>query len=220
MKWLYKLERKFGKFCIPNLMMIIIVGQGMVFLADMLNPAVGIASKLVLHWPSVMQGEVWRIFTFIFIPATFNVISLLFTLYLYYLIGHTLEDEWGDFKFNIYYVCGIVGAVLACAITGGYGTNSYINMSLFLAFASLYPNFELLLFFILPVKMKYLAYMAAVYYVLMFFVGTWSDKASIVLSLISYFLFFGGGFFKQLMQEAKYAKTRRAWRNNNQNNKW
>lgn len=219
MKWLYKLERKFGRYCIPNLMMIIIIGQGMVYLANMLNPSIGIASKLALVWPLVMRGEIWRIFTFIFVPQMGSLFALVISLYLYYIIGHTLENEWGDFKFNVYYLCGVLGAIAASVVTG-FGTNMYLNLSLFFAFATLYPTFELLIFFILPVKMKYLAYVAAVYYVLMFLVGGWGDKAAIVLSLVNYFIFFGGDFFKQMIQEAKYAKTRRAWRNNNSNNKW
>ncbi|MEG2021660.1 MAG: rhomboid family intramembrane serine protease [Oscillospiraceae bacterium] len=219
MKWLYKLERKFGRFAIPNLMMMIIIGQGMVFIANMINPNINIIFNLSLFWPAVMHGQIWRLLTFIFIPATSNVIGLIFTLYLYYIIGHTLENEWGEFKFNVYYLCGILGAIVA-AVISGQGTNTYINISLFLAFASLYPDFELLMFFILPVKMKYLAFMAAVYYFILFIFGGWADKAAIVFSLINYFIFFGGDFFKTAKQELKYAKTRRAWRNGNNNNKW
>ncbi|MBP8855019.1 MAG: hypothetical protein KBG54_00775 [Oscillospiraceae bacterium] len=218
MKWLYRLERKFGRYAIPNLMLIIIIGQGMVFVANMLNPSIGITSLLSLYWPAVMHGQIWRVFTFIFIPGTASIINLAFMLYLYYLIGHTLENEWGDFKFNVYYLCGILGAVLAAAITG-MGNNVYLNLSLFLAFASLYPDFELLLFFILPVKMKFLAFMAAVYYLIMFLMGGWDTKFAIVFSLINYFIFFGSGFIKQLVQEMGYAKTRRAWRNQNNQNK-
>ena len=218
MKWLYRLERKFWRYAIPNLMLIIIIGQGMVFVANMLNPSIGITSLLSLYWPAVMHGQIWRVFTFIFIPGTASIINLAFMLYLYYLIGHTLENEWGDFKFNVYYLCGILGAVLAAAITG-MGNNVYLNLSLFLAFASLYPDFELLLFFILPVKMKFLAFMAAVYYLIMFLMGGWDTKFAIVLSLINYFIFFGSGFIKQLVQEMGDATPRRAWRNQNNQNK-
>lgn len=219
MNWLNKLERKCGRFAIPNLMMIVIIGQGMIFLADMLNPAMGLISKFSLIWPLVMQGEIWRVFTFIFIPSTTNLLGLVLMLYLYYLIGHTLENEWGDFKFNVYYLCGILGAILAAVLTG-YGINAYLNISLFLAFATIYPEHQLLLFFVIPVKMKYLAFMAGVYYLLMLLVGDWATKASIVLSLANFLIFFGGDFIRHVKQEIKYSKTRRAWRNNNSNNKW
>ncbi|MEG0616489.1 MAG: hypothetical protein RR508_02865 [Oscillospiraceae bacterium] len=221
MKWLNKMERKFGRFAIPNLMMIIIIGQGMVFLADMLNPAIGLNYLFSLSRSAILHGEIWRLFTFIFIPPTNNLLGLVFTLYLYYLIGNTLENEWGDFKFNVYYLCGIFGAILAAMVTGS-GVNFYLNLSLFLAFAIMYPDHELLLFFVIPVKMKYLAYMAGVYYILMVIVGSFAVKAAIVFSLANFLLFFGGDFMRYAKQEIKYYKTRKAWRdnNNNNNNRW
>ena len=103
-----------------------------------------------------MHGEVWRLFTFVFIPQSTSPLGLVLTLYFYYLIGNTLENTWGDFQFNVYYLCGMLGAILAAALTG-YGTSYYINLSLFFAFAMLYPDFQVLLFFIIPIKMKYMA---------------------------------------------------------------
>lgn len=156
MKWVYKLERKFGRICIPHLMLVIIAGQAMVYLANLLNPDILLLSRFSLNWAAVMHGEVWRLLTFVFIPQSTSPLGLVLTLYFYYLIGNTLENTWGDFQFNVYYLCGMLGAILAAALTG-YGTSYYINLSLFFAFAMLYPDFQVLLFFIIPIKMKYMA---------------------------------------------------------------
>ena len=103
-----------------------------------IRDSLGIWSKLSLYMPAVLQGEVWRLITFIFVPSASTPISLLLTLYLMWLIGHTLEQSWGDFRFNVYYLLGVLGAILAAVITG-WGTTYYLNLSLFFAFAMLYP---------------------------------------------------------------------------------
>ncbi|MEG2037795.1 MAG: hypothetical protein RRZ93_07380, partial [Ruthenibacterium sp.] len=69
MKWLDKLENKYGRFCIPNLMLVIVIGQGMVFLANLFAPAAGIIGRLALIWPFVLQGQIWRLITFVFVPS-------------------------------------------------------------------------------------------------------------------------------------------------------
>lgn len=216
MKWLYKLERNYGRICIPNLMMVVIAGQAMVYFADLLAPVVSLSNLLALYWPAVMQGQVWRLITFIFIPQAGSPLMLLITLYFYYLIGHTLETTWGDFKFNVYYLFGMIGAIIAAALTG-YGTGYYLNLTLFFAFAVLYPDFQVLLFFIIPIKMKWLALLSAAMCVVNLVTGTWITRASIVFSLLNFLLFFGGDFFKTVRQEIQYGKTRRAWRSQNRN---
>ena len=218
MKWVYRLERKFGRYYIPRLMLVIIAGQGMVYLADQLSPAIQLLSRFSLNWAAVMHGEVWRLVTFVFIPQTTRPFGLIISLYFYYLIGNTLENTWGGFRFNVYYLCGMLGAIVAAAITG-YGTGNYINLSLFFAFAALYPDFQVLLFFILPIKMKYLAYVSGALCALDLLMGTWSMRAAIVFSLANFLLFFGEDFLRKVRQQLRYSKTRRAWRNqwNNQN---
>lgn len=214
MKWVYRLERKFGNYYIPRLMLVIIAGQGMVYLASQLSPAIQLLSRFSLIWEAVLHGEVWRLVTFIFIPQTTSPVGLLLSLYFYYLIGNTLENTWGGFRFNVYYLCGMLGAIIAAAITG-YGTGTYINLSLFFAFAALYPDFQVLLFFILPIRMKYLAYASGALCVLDLLLGTWSMRAAIVFSLANFLLFFGGDFWQKVRQELRYSKVRRAWRSQN-----
>ena len=202
MKWVYKLERKFGRICIPHLMLVIIAGQAMVYLANLLNPDILLLSRFSLNWAAVMHGEVWRLLTFVFIPQSTSPLGLVLTLYFYYLIGNTLENTWGDFQFNVYYLCGMLGAILAAALTG-YGTSYYINLSLFFAFAMLYPDFQVLLFFIIPIKMKWLAIIDALYFVYAiiqdFSAGMGLMSFLPLVALLNYFLFCGGELFHSVM---------------------
>lgn len=141
MKWVYKLERKFGRICIPHLMLVIIAGQAMVYLANLLNPDILLLSRFSLNWAAVMHGEVWRLFTFVFIPQSTSPLGLVLTLYFYYLIGNTLENTWGDFQFNsllLVLACPGPSWRLRSQVTA---PAYYINLSLFFAFAMLYPDF-------------------------------------------------------------------------------
>lgn len=216
MKWLYKLERKFGRIYIQNLMLVIVVGQAMVYLMDVLTPAIALSSKLALYWPYVMQGQVWRLLTFVFVPVSGSPLSLVLTLYLCYLIGHTLESNWGGFQFNVYYLCGMLGAIASAAICG-FASSYYLNLSLFFAFAMLYPDFQLLLFFIVPIKIKYLALFSGALCLINLLFGTMADRVSLVFSLINFLLFFGGDFWRTAKQELRYFKNRRTWQKNNRN---
>ncbi len=214
-KWLYKAEYKYGKYCIPNLMLVVVIGQAMVYIADMFAPSAGLSSIMSLSWAGVMQGQVWRIFTFLFVPqSSSSIFWLLISLYFYYFLGTTLERTWGDFKFNVYYFCGAIGAVIAAVLTG-YGSNVYLNLSLFLAFAMLYPDMQVLLFFIIPVKVKYLGLLYAAYCLYSFIFGGAASRVSIIFSLINFFLFFGSDFISGVKNYFKYADTRRRWKNNN-----
>lgn len=214
-KWIYKMEYKYGRFCIPNLMLTIIIGQGLVYFANLFVPAARLSYNLSLLWPAVLQGQVWRLLTFIFVPdGVSSPLLLLITLYFYYFIGHSLENHWGDFKFNVYYLFGMIGAIVAAALTG-YGSAYYLNLSLFFAFAMLYPDLQVLLFFIIPVKVKWMAWLSAAMCAFGFLTGGWAARASIVFSLVNFFLFFGNDFFTSTRDWLKYSRQRRAWRNQN-----
>ena len=219
MKWFYKLEYRHPNWCIPNLMLVIIAGQAMVYLADMFSYGFSLISKLSLDLGMVAQGEVWRLLTFLFVPEASSAIMLVITLYFYYFIGHGLEMAWGDYKFNVYYLFGALGAIAAAALsmllTGwGYGSSAYLNLSLFFAYAMLWPDTQLLLFFLIPVKMKYLAWFSGAVCLFNFVFGSWASRLSIALSLVNFLLFFGGDFLRRARQEVKYFRARQTWKRN------
>ena len=166
MNWINKLERKFGKFAIPNLMLYVSILYAGGFVLEWLNPGV-YYSYLSLDVAAIFQGQIWRLFTFLIQPPNSNLLFVVFTLMLYYMIGTTLEYAWGTFRFNLYYFVGAIFHVLAAILTylilhvslpiGTY----YLNMSLFLAYAAMYPNQQFLLFGVLPIKAKHLAWLDA-----------------------------------------------------------
>ncbi len=214
MKWLYKLERRFGRYAIQNLMMYITLTMGVVFLLQYLT-GYNLYGVLDLNRAAILQGQVWRLITFIFIPQ--NGSGILFTLiYLYfnYAIGMALEDAWGSFKFNVYYLCGMLSAILTMALLG-FGSSYYLNLTLFLAYSYLYPNQEFLLFFILPIKAKYIALVDWLVLLVSFIAGPWAARLGIALALLNFFLFFGGDFTRQLRNQLGWWKTRRNFRKGN-----
>lgn len=212
MKWLNKLEFKLRRYSIPNLMKYIVAAMAVIFVCDYLLP-VDIYGTLALDMSRVAKGEVWRLITFIFLPPQSSILWIVFSLYFYWMLGSGLENSWGTFRFNMFYLIGIMGNILAALLTG-YATNTYLNLSLFFAFAILYPDMELRLFMILPVKMKYLAILDAVLYVWMFIIGTWSTRLSILLSLANIILFFGSDLINYIRRDSQYWKTRYQFRKN------
>ena len=151
MKWLSQMERKFGRYAIPHLMYILSGIMLAVYLIDLFFPGTPMQSLLALDMDLVARGQIWRFLTFLFLPPSSSPLWVLLNLYFYCLLGNALEQEWGTFRLYLFYLSGILGSVLAALVTG-YGVNQYLNLSLFLAFAALYPNFELLLFFAVPVN--------------------------------------------------------------------
>lgn len=200
MRWLYKLERKFGNLAIKNLMLYIVVLNLGAFV--LIKNDFSFYNKLVLIPSLVLHGEVWRLITFIFIPQTFSMVFVAITLYFYYLVGSGLEQEWGTFKFNIYYFIGVVATIIAAFITDSPAVPIYLNLSLFLAFARIYPDFEVLLFFILPVKVKYLAYIVWAIFIFTLIAGTFSAMMLVIAAIVNYFLFFG----KDIVQNSKHRR--------------
>lgn len=204
LNWLDKLERKLGRFAIPNLTVYLLVGYVIGFgIVNLMRDMVG---YLTLEPALILRGQVWRLISWVLIPPTDNLISLVFLVLLYYSLGTALERTWGSFRYNVYIFSGLLFTVLAVfglyafyyfrygvevplSAVGLIGTN-YITMSIFLAFAVIYPDMEVMLYFILPIKMKW---MALVYVVLAgydFINGGIGIRAAIGASLLNFVIFF------------------------------
>ncbi len=170
MKWMNKLELKFGKYAIPNLMYYIIILYVVGFALSIIAPGF-YEQYLAIDAYAILHGQVWRLITFIIQPPSTNIIFVIFTLYLYYMIGKTLEYVWGTFRFNLYYFMGVIFHILAAMLTYFiFGVSLpvgtfYLNLALFLAFVMLNPNQQFLLFGILPIKAKYLAYVDIAFFI-------------------------------------------------------
>ncbi len=208
--WLNALERKLYKYNIPPIMRYIVFAMGGVFLLDMFMAMstaysmrqVSLISYLTLNVGLVLRGQIWRLVTWLVVPLDGSVLGILISLYFYYMIGTALESRWGARRFLIYYVIGalanIIGAFIAYALTGfGYAMNSYLYMSLFIAFAALYPDMQFMLFFILPVKAKWLAAIDAIYFLIAILMGGASQRCAAIASLVNVALFFGNDLYTQ-----------------------
>ena len=207
--WLNQLNRKFGRYAIRNLMLYIVIGQAIVFGFDFVLSSTGISITELLYFsmPHIRSGQIWRIISFIFLPPGSSIIFIAIALYLYWLVGSAIENEWGSFKFNLFYLIGIIGTILGGLITQ-YATNYYIHLSLFLAFAIIYPEFELMLFFILPVKVKYLGFLYVILLVFSLITSGWGERVAILVSILNIFLFFG----PQLLEQIRLWRRRMQWK--------
>ncbi len=215
--WLNRFCYRHPKWGIHNLMYYISGGMAILYLCSMLAPLYGVLDYFYLYRSAVLQGQVWRIISFIFLPTSTSsglLSPLLFaiSLYFYIFIASTLERQWGALKFNIYYAIGVIGCIISAMITG-YASNIYLNLSLFLAFAALYPEFKVMLFFFIPVKMKVLAYIdLGIYGTTLTFAllaGDWTTISNMLFSLVGLVLFFGGDYINRIRNYFK-TKARRA----------
>lgn len=196
--WLNRLERKYGRFGIPNLTNILVGGQILVLAIELfVNSTITIWLGLSRYL--LLQGEIWRIITFVFIPFSGgSILSIVLGIYFTWFVGTALEREWGDFRYTVYLLSGILGTVLACLITGITASTYCLSLSLLLAFAMLYPEVQLLLFFVIPVRVKYFGFFAAVLWLLGFLAASPTGKLSYLLSMLNVWLFFGPTAYRSI----------------------
>lgn len=204
--WLDRLDRRYGHLGLPNVTLYLVIGQAMFFVLGFGNPA--ILERLVLVPSRVMEGEIWRLFLFLFMPPARHPLWLIIALYLFYLFGTSLEGHWGAFRYNMYLLIAYLATVgSAFLVPGATATNLYISTSVFLAFAYLYPDFELLLFFILPVKVKWLAAITWGFLIFQFLTSAgWAERFLIQASVLNFFVFFGKDITQKM--KAGFRRTR------------
>ncbi len=203
MKILNKLERKFGRFGIPHLTNYILVCYVIGYLLSMTKTS--LISYLYLEPGLILQGQIWRLITWVLVPPGMsNILFVLIMLMFYYSLGTTLERTWGTFRYTLYIFSGllftVIGAFLLYFIEGGYVlfagmfSTYYISMSILLAFAVSYPDMRVLLYFVIPIKMKWMAfvYVAMIGYDIFNYVrmGVWQMAVPIVASLLNFIIFF------------------------------
>jgi hypothetical protein len=217
LKWINKLERKYRRYAISNLMTYIIALNAAVYVINLLIPQSNLYAKLALNPAMILRGEIWRLITFLFLPPSSSPIFIVFVLYFYYLVGSNLEYQWGSFRFNIYYLIGVLSTIAASfisyAITGfGLVSPEHLNLSLFLAFAHLFPYFEVLLFFFIPIKVKYLAWFNWAFIVFALIFRPLPMKLAAIASVVNYFIFFGSDLITTIKLRIQTYKKRKRFR--------
>lgn len=203
MNYLNKLERKIGKYAVPNLSLWLVIAYALGYIIMYMFPQ-GI-QYLLLEPSLVLHGEVWRLVTWVLLPpGAGNIFFYIIMIMLYYSLGTSLERTWGTFRFNVYIFGGmfftIIGAFVSYAFlmfTGGatlgigyYVTTYYINMAIFLAFAVCFPDMQILLWFIIPVRMKWMAYVYAAFTIYDFVISAPAGRISIVAALLNFLIFY------------------------------
>ena len=204
MNWLDKLERKLGRFAIPNLTVYLLAGYVIGFGVMYLMPE--LLGWITLEPMLIVRGQVWRLISWVLVPPTTRPISLLFLVLLYYSLGTALERTWGTFRYNVYIFSGLLFTVLGVFILyavyffgfhielplsmAGMVSTNYITMSIFLAFAAIYPEMEVYLYFILPIKMKWMALVYAAMALYYFIRGGVVTRVAIAASLLNFVIFF------------------------------
>ena len=187
--WMDRLERKIGRFAIPNLMRYIIFANVIVYFISLIQPYIIVQLALIPAY--VKQGQVWRLLTFIFVPPLgSNILLTALSLFCYYWIGGALERTWGAFRFNLYYFSGIIATIIASFIMDTAALPSYVNQTLFLALATLYPDTQILMMYIIPLKAKWAGVLSAVLMLVQFIQGGMETRGLMIAALAGYIIFF------------------------------
>jgi hypothetical protein len=185
------LPERWGPFAgVGGLPLIIVGSNALVYVFELFRP--GLMSLLTLSPLAVPRGEWWRFVTFLFVPPPLNPLFAFFWLYLLYLYAQALETAWGSFRFTLYYLIGAL-ATMSAAFIPAWGSvpNVYLNASLFLAYAVLHPDVEFLIFFVVPLKVKYIGYFTGAWLAWTLWGGSFFERMVLMAGLLNFFLFFG-----------------------------
>jgi hypothetical protein len=204
--WIDRLERRWGDWSIPNPAVFIVGMNAAIWGLSQVKP--GFPALLALEPALIARGEWWRIATFLFLPPSVGPLFMLLWLYLLWLYAQALENEWGEFRFTVFYGIGAVATVAASLALGVGLSNMTLNSTIFLAFAALYPDFELLLFFILPVRVKWLAWITWALIALSFLTGGWIARAALVSGLLNYAVFFAKDHLHDVLEWRRRKRNR------------
>ncbi len=195
MRFFDKLERMFGRFAIRNLMLYLIALYVVGFIINSTNPMFYL-EYLCLDASKLLKGEVWRLITYLCYPPSDSIFMTLLMCYFYFLLGRLLERIQGTFRFNIYIFLGIFGQWLAAILIYLIGdtiyllTPSYIYTTMFLAIAATYPDMQFYIYFVLPVKAKWLGLLYGAFIGYAIVRGDWASRIAIILSLLNFIVFF------------------------------
>lgn len=198
---------KHPNFGIRNLMLYIIIGNAAVFLFSKMDTTNRFLYYLYFNPALVMQGQIWRLFTFVFIPTSSTVMWEVLALYFYYSLGSSLENFWGTSKFTLYYLLGIAATAIYGLLYSLLVSNSiyqyfmyfdatYLNLSLFLAFAAIAPDTYFMFFFVIPVKAKYLAIISLVPSIIALFTNPFPVNLLPIIALLNFIVFCGEFIWK------------------------
>ena len=210
-----KLNDAINRFCalhprlgIPGLMRYIVASNAVIFVLSMFDRSGMLLQFLSMNPEAVLHGQIWRLATYVLIPTGSDFFIIL-TFIFYYWLGESLERLWGSAKFTVYYVSGMLlsalAAILVYLIDGInyplYGA-MYVNGALFIAYALINPDATVYIFFVLPIKMKWLAVVEGALYAVQVLryasVGLWGMALMPIIAMLNLFVFFSPGFHRKV----------------------
>lgn len=214
MDWIDKLERRWGRYGIPNLINILLAGQLITGIIALVFNA-GVLFDLLLFRDAVLHGQIWQLITFLFYPTWIGGFLGILNLFFYFWLGNSLTRYWGDFRMTLFIALGMVGCWLG-AFLMGVGTSGAIFQSLVFAYCWLWPDQGVLLMGIIPFKMKYLGWLELAYWAWAFLrAGSLGARLSMILGLAGFLAFFGRELFDWCRDAISGYKRRRDWENRN-----
>jgi hypothetical protein len=216
MSWISWLEARIGFLGIPRLMQMVALLNALVYLLHFFQPTYVLVLLLIPE--RILHGEVWRLVSYIFVPEMLlgkgnpALQPLFLFVYLWFLVwmGDALEQAWGPFRVTLYYLLGMIGVTIAAFFVGGGGQFAFLlNLSLFFAFATLYPDIQIYVLFVLPLKVKWLALLSLAPLMLELVLGSLATKASILVCFLNYVVFFAPTMLTNLQTRAENGTRRR-----------
>ena len=211
MSWIDAIERRLGHLAIPHLLRYVAALNGLAFVLCQIKP--GFEQMLEMDPKLVLSGQVWRLFSHVFVPSLGGIFPSWLTAVFYLLflmwLGDGLEQAMGVFRLNLYYLLGILGTNAAAFLSRESVGGFFLNNTLVFAFAAFYPDLRVLFFFVIPVKIKWLAWLDAVLLIPSFLVSGWGYRAGVIAALANFFLFFGPSWLAS-QRRRKEQKTRQA----------
>lgn len=206
MSFLDRLERRFGFLAIPGLIRAVVTLNALVFVLVLLNK--GFDSYLALDIERIRAGEVWRLITYIFVPKMANLLVTVVALWFLWFIGDGLERAWGPFRLTLYFLVGMIGTTVAAVLSNSQFSSPMLFSTLFFAFAHFYPEEIIYVFFILPLKVKWIAWAYGGFLLLGFATQSNSYRLALIAALSNYLIFFGPGVIHHLRQRKEVAVRR------------
>ena len=211
--FLNSLELRFGRFAIPGLIRYIAILNGFVFILYKLGWPV--FSLLDLNSELVLRGEIWRLVTYIFIPGIGSLLPMpdwinaaFYVLFLWW-IGDGLDQAWGEFRTNLFYLVGMIGTTIAAFVFGAQFSNLMLNSSLFFAFARFYPDLVIYMFYVLPMKIKWMAWITCAWLLVRYAPYGASAQMALAAAFLNYIIFFGQDIVQDARQRGKNATRRK-----------
>ncbi|MGN1105215.1 MAG: rhomboid family intramembrane serine protease [Huintestinicola sp.] len=222
MEFKYKLKRFFRNIAIENLMTYIAASMAIIFVGDLFTDGM-LSMYLTFDRAAILEGQVWRLITFLMLPDTSSPIWIVFSIYFYYFIGKETENEWGSHNLTMYFLLGAVLLIISGFVTGYTGA-SYLYFSLFLVYAHLNPHHQFMMFMIIPIEARWMALIDVIFMLSGFFKAfilypiapnlALAHQLSVVVAFLVYGIYFGKDHFGGLVNKLKHRDFYREMKRN------